>query len=287
MSPDHAALARRAYDSLEPFHVLAYFNPGVDEAQRDLGLDGHAFYVGGRACPLGETTGAVVASAFYNFNPAVITASWDRARAAGLAAVDDRRYAMLDVQYRSILSDAVDQIAPLLPAFEELIAGLPLSGRPLGAAWASTPTPEVPHLALWRHLSALREWRGDNHIAVLVDSDLNGIDAGVFHEAGLPDPSVARRVMGQRMFLLTRGWSEDDWNASVERLAQRGLVTADDAGHRLTDTGYALYQRIEARTDAITGAAFPADFADVIDQTRPFVKPVLDAGVLPGTRKKP
>ncbi|ALG83291.1 SCO6745 family protein [Gordonia phthalatica] len=286
MSLDTAAIARRAYDSLEPFHVLTYFNHGLGDAQQDLGLDGHAFYVGARACPLGETTGAVVASAFYNFNPETIAASWDRARAAGLTALDDRRYAMLDEQYRSILGDAVDRITPLLPAFEELIAGLPLSGRPLGTAWATTPIPEVPHLALWRHLSALREWRGDNHISALVDSDLNGIDAGVFHEAALPDPTVQRRVMGKRMFLLTRGWSDDDWNAAVERLAQRDLVAATDDGHRLTDAGYELYQRIEARTDAITGAAFSADFADVIEQTRPFVKPILDAGVLPGTRKK-
>lgn len=285
MTSDTAVIARRAYDSLEPFHVLAYFNPGLGDAQRELGLDGHAFYVGARACPLGETAGAVVASAFYNFNPGVIAASWDRARTAGLSAVDDRRYRMLDELYRTILGDAANQIAPLLPAFEKLIDGLPLSGRPLGAAWASTAIPDTPHLALWRHLSALREWRGDNHIAALVDSDLSGIDAGVFHEAGLPDP-VQRRVMGKRMFLLTRGWSEDDWNASVERLSVRGLVTVDDDGHQLTPTGYELYRHIESRTDEITGSAFSADFGDVIERTRPLVKPILDAGVLPGTRKK-
>ena len=41
-----AARARLAYETLEPFHVLAYFNPRLAEAQSDLSLDPHAFYVG-------------------------------------------------------------------------------------------------------------------------------------------------------------------------------------------------------------------------------------------------
>ncbi|GAA2391702.1 hypothetical protein GCM10009855_34470 [Gordonia cholesterolivorans] len=286
MSTEQAAIARRAYETLEPFHVLAYFNPGLGDAQTDLGLDGHAFYVGARGAPMGEATGAVVAAAFYNFSPALIESAWDRARAVGLEKVAERRYAMLDEQYRAILGDACERITPLLPEYEKAVGGLPVSGRPLGAARASTPIPDAPHLALWRHLSVLREWRGDNHIAELIGHGLDGIDAGVFHEAALPDPTVRRRVMGHRFFLLTRGWSEDDWDASVDRLARRGLVEIGDDGHRLTSAGFDLYQDIEARTDLLTGASLGTDVADLIERTRPFVKPVLDAGVLPGTSKK-
>ncbi|EGD54599.1 SCO6745 family protein [Gordonia neofelifaecis] len=285
MSTDNAAIARRAYQSLEPYHVLAYFNPGLGAAQTDLGLDGHAFYVGARAVPLGEAAGPVVTAAFYNFSPSLTESAWERARAAGLAAIDERRYAMLDEQYRSILGDACDEIAPLLPEFESLLDGLPVSGRPLGAAWAASAIPEAPHLALWRHLSVLREWRGDNHIAELISHGLDGIDAGVFHEAQLPE-DVPRRVLGHRFFLLTRGWSEDDWNAAVDRLADRGLAERVGDDHRLTADGYAMYQDIEARTDQLTGASLDASFADLIERTRRFVKPVIDAGVLPGTRKK-
>ena len=46
--------ARLAYDTLEPFHVVAYFNPGLGDAFRDTGLDPHAFYVGARGAPLGS-----------------------------------------------------------------------------------------------------------------------------------------------------------------------------------------------------------------------------------------
>ncbi|MBM7368621.1 SCO6745 family protein [Gordonia hydrophobica] len=286
MSTDSAAVARHAYESLEPFHVVAYFNPGVGAAQHDLGLDGHAFYVGARACPLGETTAAVVSSTFFNFSPALIASAWNHARAAGLAAIDDRRYAMLDEQYRTILGDVSAQITPLLARYEATVSGLPLSGRPLGAAWAATPVPDVPHLALWRHLSVLREWRGDNHIAELVSHGLNGIDAGVFHEADVPDPTVRRRLLSKRLFLLTRGWTEDDWAASIDRLADRGLLERTGDGHRLTAAGYELYQRIETRTDEVTGAHLGTDFADLVNQTRHLVKPILDAGILPGTTKK-
>ncbi|MGB3697527.1 MAG: hypothetical protein WBA05_08845 [Gordonia sp. (in: high G+C Gram-positive bacteria)] len=286
MTSAHAALARRAYESLEPFHVLAYFNPGLGSAQESLGIDPHAFYVGARARPLGETTGAVVAAAFYNFSPDLIEASWKRAVAVGLDAIDGARYAMLDEQYRTILGTACDDLAPLLPEYEAVVADLPRSGRPLGAAWAASPTPSEPHLALWRHLSILREWRGDNHIAELVSHGLDGIDAGVFHEAQLPDPAVPRRVMGRRMFQLTRGLSDQDWAGALDRLASRGLVEIDGDGHRLTAAGYELYQLLEDRTDEVTGASLPAGFGDLIDRTRPFVKPILDAGVLPGTRKK-
>ena len=68
-----AARARLAYETLEPFHVLAYFNPRLAEAQSDLSLDPHAFYVGARGAPLGDCAAPVVVSSFYNFAPELIT----------------------------------------------------------------------------------------------------------------------------------------------------------------------------------------------------------------------
>jgi hypothetical protein len=290
MAETSAAIARRAYETLEPYHVLAYFNPGLQDAQAELELDAQAFYVGARAAPLGETVPAVVTATFFNFAPATIERSWQAAVAAGLAEIADRRYAMLDEQYRTILGDAVAQIAPLLPEYQAMIAELPLSGRPLGAAWAATDLPDAPHLELWRHLAVLREWRGDNHIAELVRHGFTGLQAGVFHEAQLPDPTVRRRVLGRRFFQLSRGWTDTDWDAAVLALTDRGLLEprADSSTDpdRLTSAGFDLYREIEAGTDEITGAALGAGFGDLIERTRPFVKPVIDAGVLPGTRKR-
>ncbi|MFM9376849.1 SCO6745 family protein [Gordonia sp. VNK21] len=281
--------ARTAYETLEPFHVLAYFNPGVGEAAADTGLDPHAFYVGARGAPLGDCAAAVVTSAFYNFSPQLIDGAWARARAAGLGTVAQRRYRMLDEQLRAILGERADsdEIAELATGFGALADGIPLGGRPLAAGWAAAPIPDEPLPALWNRIAVLREWRGDNHITLLVQHGIDGIEASVFHEAEHPDPSIRRRLMGRRMTLLTRGWQESDWEAAIDRLAARSLVERTGDGHRLTAEGAALYDDIEAATDALTEPVWSAPEAgELVSRMRPYVKAVIDAGVLPGTRKK-
>lgn len=282
-------VARNAYETLEPFHVLAYFNPGLQQAMADTGLDPHAFYVGGRGAPLGDCASSVVTAAFYNFSPDLIDRAWTSARAVGLAAVADRRSAMLDEQLRAILGDRADapEIAELADGFGELASGLPLSGRPLSAAWAGAGLPAEPLVRLWTAIAVLREWRGDNHIAALVVNGLDGLDAAVFHEAEHPDPAVVKRGLGRDMMLLTRGWSADDWDASVDRLVARGLAEKTADGHRFTAEGAALYDDLEATTDALGEPVWETPGADdLVARMRPYTKAVLDAGVLPGTRKK-
>ncbi|GAA1071581.1 SCO6745 family protein [Tsukamurella spumae] len=287
MSDNAVALARTAYETVEPFHVVAYFNPGIRDAVRDLGIDQHAFYVGARAAPIGEAHASVVTAAFYNFAPTLIESAWPVAVDAGLAEIDDRRYVMLAEQYREILA-GIDpaEVRALAEGFGDLVAGLPLSGRTLASAWASSTVPDDPALALWRHLSVLREWRGDNHLAELIRHGLTGLEAGVLHEADVPDPTVRRRVMGRRFFRITRGYSEQEWGDAVARLTERGLVEGEPEEHRLTGEGMGVYLDIEAGTDAITAAAFGPGSEDLIARIRPLTKAVIDAGVIPGTKKK-
>lgn len=286
---DSAARARLAYETLEPFHVLAYFNPGLSDAQEDTGLDAHAFYVGARGAPLGDCSAPVVISSFYNFAPDLITTAWTAAQATGLEKVARRREQMLDTVLSEILGEKVDdpQIADLAGRYRDIAADLPFGGRALAAAWAATTPPDEPHLALWHAIAVLREWRGDNHIAVLVTHGLDGLDAAVFHEAQLPDSSIRRRILGRKLTQLTRGWSDEQWDASVDRLVHRGLATRTDDAHQLTEAGLDLYRTIEAETDAISGRAWTgANVESMLEDTRPYVKAVIDAGVLPGTRKK-
>ncbi|WP_132992851.1 SCO6745 family protein [Gordonia zhaorongruii] len=281
--------ARKAYEALEPFHVLAYFNPGLGDAHADTGVDPHAFYLGARGAPLGDCSAPVVISSFYNFAPDLVTAGWERARAAGLGSIADRRFEMLDEQLRAILGERADdpEIPELADAFGHLAEGLPFGGRPLAAAWAATRAPEDNHLLrLWTNVAVLREWRGDNHIATLVLHGLEALDAVTFHEATLPDPNVHRRVLGREMVKLTRGWSDADWDASVDRLVDRGLAERISDGHQLTADGAAVYDDIEATTDALTEQAWSVPEVDnLLSRIRPYVKSVIDAGVLPGTRK--
>ena len=284
-----AQTARLAYDTLEPFHVLAYFSPRLMPAQDDLGIALPSIYVGGRGAPLGNCSAAVVTSAFYNFSPTMIETSWAEATRVGLDKVTDKRNQVLDETLRDVLGDRLDnpEISELAEGFRALAVDLPFTGRPLAAAWAAAEAPEAPHLRLWYAIAVLREWRGDNHIALLVDHGLDGIDAGVFHEADLGDPSIRRRVLGRKMFQMTRGFDDSQWDASLDRLVARGLVERADDAHRLTASGLELYRKLEDETDRITGSAWAApDSAELVERTRPYVKAVLDAGVLPGTRKK-
>lgn len=281
--------ARRAYETLEPLHVLAYFNPGLGAAYQQTGLDPHAFYVGARAAPLGACVPAVVTAAFVNFSPELVDAAWPQALSCGLERVSQARDAMLDEQLRTILGARVDdpEIAKAAATLRAAAADLPFSGRPLAAAWAASPAPQAPHLALWHALAVLREWRGDNHIAVLVVHGLGGLDAAVFHEAQLPDPTIRRRVMGRRLVLLTRGYQDEDWEASLARLIERGLAERTDNGHRLTAAGAAMYDDIEATTDALGEQVWSRpEMVETVTALRPYVKMIIDAGVLPGTKKR-
>ncbi|OZE88431.1 hypothetical protein CH298_14065 [Rhodococcoides fascians] len=284
------ALARAAYTTLEPFHVTAYFNPELGSAYEDTGLDGHAWYVGARAAPMGPCAPSVVAAAFYNFNPVLIEQAWPAAVAVGLDAVSDRRWALLD----SVLGAALGSLAsePDLATIAERLRSIgdaaSFAGRPLAAAWHSTERPDVPHLALWHSITVLREWRGDGHLAALIDAELDPAEAAVFHEAVRPTPQPGRRALGKRITQLTRQWSETEWDSAAERLAVRGLLTTSAEGETLTEAGTALDRHIEERTDAMASAVWKTvpDAEELITSARPYVKAVIDAGFLPGTKKR-
>lgn len=284
-----STIARAAYTTLEPYHLTSYFNPQLKSAGEDTGLDGHAWYVGARAAPLGETTASVVAAAFYNFNPALIERVWPLAVAAGLETVSDRRWSMLD----SVLGDALGSLAAdaelveLAKRLHDVGDTAVFAGRTLSAAWHSAVAPDVPHLELWHAIAVIREWRGDGHLAALVDAELDPSEAVVFHEAVHPDPN-ARKVLGKRITQLTRQWSDDQWAAAADRLASRGLITRAERHEELTDDGVALDAHIEARTDAMASAIWRnvPDAEELISRVRPYVKAVIVAGILPGTKKR-
>ena len=283
------ALARAAYNTFEPFHITAYFNPELGSAYEDTGLDGHAWYVGARAAPMGPCAPSVVAAAFYNFNPELVERAWPAAVAVGLDTVSDRRWALLD----SVLGTALGSLSadPALATLAGRLGDIgdtaSFAGRPLAAAWHSVARPEVPHLALWHSITVLREWRGDGHLAALVDAELGSVEAAVFHEATRPTPQRGRRALGKRITQLTRQWSESEWGSAAERLATRGLLTISAEGETLTETGVALDQHIEDRTDVMASAVWKdvPDAEQLITSARPYVKAVIDAGFLPGTKK--
>lgn len=282
--PTPAELARAAYESLEPYHLVSYFTPHLKEAGEQVGLDGLGYYVGCRAEPLGRCHSSVVNSTFHNFNPGYIQFGWKQALSVGLDVVARTRTEVLDRTLREALGDLVD--SPELPGIvSSLRAGIteaPYVGRSLAAAWAAAPWPDAPHLQFWHATSVIREFRGDGHIAALVLADLGPVEALVFHESPQPR-EIKRSTLGKKATLATRGWTEDDWAAAAENLRGRGLLDGDT----LSAGGVELYDRIEAQTD---DAAAPLwrhvpDAERTLAAARPFVKAVIKAGILPGTKR--
>ncbi len=281
------AIAQTAYQTLEPYHLVTYFTPHTAAAAEAAGVGGRAWYLGTRGGPLGEVPASVIGAAFFNFNPAMIERAWPKAVAAGLPAIAGHRDTMVDTTLRECLGDRVTdlELAELAVRFGDLADSAPTAGRVLGAAWQSLPRYGTPHLDLWRATSVLREWRGDAHVAALTVAGLSRVEALVLHEAHDPR-GVRKRTQGRDAVLFIRAWDRSDWDAAVATLAARDLVSDD--GTTLLPAGCALYDELEALTDDASAAHWSSipDAADLLLRARPYVKAVIDAGILPGTRKK-
>jgi hypothetical protein len=103
---------------------------------------------------------------------------------------------------------------------------------------------------------------------------LRGLDATASHVA---TGAVTRAVMQRH-----RGWSDDEWDASVRRLQARGLLDRDG---RLTKSGGALRYQLEETTDRL--AAGPVErlgqlgIERVIELAQPLARHIFDTGIVP------
>jgi hypothetical protein len=243
------AMVGRAHRAVEPLHAHLYFAPEHDEHFSALGLKpGRMSYFAGRAAPMGAVGAGVVTATFYNFAPSLVAHMIPRAWT--LASPEQVIAARFDAARASLTrllggpdAAAAPEVAELAGLLREACTALTPEGRPLYAGHADLPWPEEPLLQVWHAATLLREFRGDGHIAALLQEGLSGLDALITHTAtgrGFTEPAAKA----------TRGWNEDQWAAGCASLADRGLL--DDAG--LTAEGEDVRARVEAATDAL-GAA--------------------------------
>ncbi|MFF6958668.1 hypothetical protein ACIOC1_13915 [Streptomyces sp. NPDC088197] len=241
---------RKCFRVLEPLHSMVYFAPETQAALVAAGLENNRMcYFAGRAAALGPVGPAVVTSTFYNFSPSLVARhiplAWTLAAPEDITAA---RLRAVDAVQRRLLGDAVDspemaEAAELAQRAAEACTG---GDRILYAAHAALPSPKEPHLAFWHATTLLREYRGDGHLAVLLCAELDGLEALVTHTATGKGflPGFARTH---------RGWSEQEWDAAVARLRDRGLLDADGS---LTDQGVELRRHIESETDRLGRAPY-------------------------------
>jgi hypothetical protein len=236
--------ARRGWPLYEQVHAIAYFTPDIRQATDAIGLKGGWMsYFATRSAVLGPAPANVVIATFYNFSPDMVRRAvpdaWGLATPEACLAA---RLEGIDKSLSRILGDSVS--APEVSAAAELgaeaAAAVDVGGRPLGAGNAVLPLPDEPHLRLWQAVTTLREHRGDGHVLALVDHEVDPTEALVMAAAS---GRVSRAVLQG-----SRKWTDEEWDAAVDRLAGRGWVTADGG---LTDAGRAVRVEIERDTDRL------------------------------------
>jgi helix-turn-helix protein len=247
---------RHLWQLFEPLHAVTYFAPQSRAAFEGAGLRGYwRGYFAGRAAPLGAVSAAPVTALFFSFAPAMVSralpavwqlASPDQALAARLEGAVTALRAILPAD-PGRWSDAADLL--------EAAAGAAVTdGRPLGAANAALPRPDDPLARLWLAATVLREHRGDGHLTALVDAELSGCQALVLRDA---------LYGGREQLQPNRGWTDSEWDAAAQALAERGWLDRD---RRPTAAGEAAHEALESRTDRL--AAQPWSALSYADRSR-------------------
>ncbi|MFE0675723.1 hypothetical protein [Streptomyces sp. NPDC058867] len=271
---------RRCHNALNTLHSMHYFAPELGAEAGALGITHpKAVNFAVRAAALGAVGPGTVAATFYNYKyeavarhvPAVWrTASPEQVLAARARAVD----AML----RRLLGEETLASAEMAEAARLALRATEVCerhARPLFAAHADLPVPGEPHMAYFHAATLLREYRGDGHLAALLSAGLDGLEALVTHTA-------TGRGFTPKWQLMTRGWSEEEWEAARERLRGRGLL--DDSGE-LTEEGVALRASVEADTDRLDRAPYAHLGADGVARLTElgsgFARTALAAGAFP------
>ena len=262
---------------LEACHAIVYFAPEAKPVYTAAGLKGYWMgYFASRSAALGAAPADVVTAVFYNFAPARVERAIPDAWAySSPDVVLAARLEVADQSLRRLLGDLVTapSTAEAAALAQRAVAACPRAGRPLFAAHAALPVPAKPHLALWWAASALREFRGDGHIAALLAAEVDGCEANVISVAKGTAATTQRE---------SRGWTEAEWAAAAERLRDRGWLAADGtlttAGRRARDDIEAVTDRLAAPMPAALG---PADHDRLVDCLRPIVRRIMDADAIP------
>jgi hypothetical protein len=229
---------------------------------------------------MGAVGPGVVTATFYNFSPDLVVRHIPRAwTLASPEQVVATRFESARASLTRLLGGpeaaAAPEVGELAALLREACTVLTPEGRTLFAGHADLPWPDEPLLQLWHGATLLREYRGDGHLTALLRADLSGLEALITHTATGRGflPEVAKTG---------RGWTDEQWSAACDALADRGLL--DDAG--LTDAGSELRQRIEAETDVLSADPWlnlgPERTARVVELGKALSARLVAGGAYPG-----
>jgi hypothetical protein len=229
------------WNAIEILHGGVYFADDSKARYEALGLKGYWMgYFASRAAALGTPGPELVIATFHGFAPRrVRRAIPDAWQLADRDAILTARYALA----RDLLAPIADAAAALAQPLRLVLAGIDWAGKPLAAAHAGLAPSQDPVVDFWQSVSALREYRGDCHLAVITAAGLDGAAANA-----LAVGTGWAWFADQRA---SRGWNENEWEVAIAGLVTRGWLTPDGQG---TETGHAARQQIEDATDRVVAA---------------------------------
>jgi hypothetical protein len=270
------ALSRTAWRQIETVHAVTYFCPECREAPQQLGLRGFWMgYFGNRAAPMGAVSAGVVEAVFYNFHPSMVRRAipdaWDFATPEAILSARSLAAATAIRRLAPEATELCDQLLPLLRTAIDHGNG---AGRPLFATNRDLVGGSEGLGDAWQAATTMREHRGDGHVAVLLEAEVDGCEAHVLFAATEGVPS--------KLLQDSRGWSITDWAEATERLQRRGML---DSVGQCTGAGRRLRQHIEQRTDELAVQPYAVLRNDEMDKLigglSRIARPIMLSGAIP------
>jgi hypothetical protein len=247
--------ARALRDALEPISQHSVWSRHVNVALTGIGIDFLPGIVWGRAAALGEPSAAVVAAVFGTWEPNLVMGLYD----AGRRACERTRLlatrTTTTIESLAAVFDGAD-VAPVAAPLRRAVEAADGTGRPLFSGVRAHGWPDNPIGVLWRACEALRERRGDSHLAAYTAAGLGPLEMHTLSELWLGMPLGSHSAI--------YGWSPEQISDSVDRLTAKSLI----ADGRLTPLGREIRDGIEAQTDDLEApvvAALADDYRTVVD----------------------
>jgi len=259
--------ARVLWHRIEAIHAVLYFDDEPRMALTEAGLRGFWMgYFAGRSAPMGAVDAPVVTATFFNFHPMMVQRSIPDAwtLSSPEKVIGARRSSTIETITR-LVPDAAAQAEELVPVLEFVVGAAPEAGRPLFAANRAIDAGDDPVARLWQAATLLREHRGDGHVAALVSAELDGCEVQVLRSA---------LDSGREILQPNRGWSDEDWESAGERLAERGLLSANG---RATTAGAEEIRSVEYTTNRSAARPWAALGTEQTEHLMELLRPITRA----------
>jgi len=233
--------ARRLRDAIEPLACQSIWSEEAAERYVELGLDDwFAAYIWERTAALGTPPTALAVMAMGVWNAELIGPLFEMAVAAiSREDIVATRLTAPGATVRRLLGDIEAEAAPVLEALRRGIEAADATARPLFAGLTAEPWPEDVAAQLVHACHLLREHRGDSHLAVCALAGLDPVEMNILTELYCGYQPLT--------YTATRGWTQEQLTAALERLRGRGLVS----GSSLSEEGLRFRGRLEVQTDAM------------------------------------